>query len=329
MNQRRTIVAALAACAIAALSPLKAFSADTFPSKPIRLVVPYPPGGGADVLGRMIARRLGEAVNQAIVVENRPGANGLLGAREAAKAPPDGYTLVLVTDGMYAISPHLLPPSTKDPMKDLVPVILLAEAPLVIATRPGLGIDNMAQLIAAAKKDPGKLTFGANNTTSAHYMAAAVLQKMAGIEMRHIPFSGTAAALPNLQGGHIDLLVGQKAAMDSAMQSGQGVKYIAVSTAQRFPLLPDVPAIGETLQGYNEPVAMGLMTTAGTPPATIERLNQLVNSILQDKQVRKILLEQSGATPSGGTASQFRQLIDRQLASRGQLIQALGLTGKP
>jgi len=298
--------------------------AQAYPSKPLRFVVPYPAGGGADSLARLIALKLGESLQQNVVVENKPGANGSLGAREGAAAAPDGHTLVLVTDGLYSIFPHLLPVGASNPMTSLTPVIHLVDAPLVLAARPGLGVTNVAELIALAKNKPGELTYAANNTTSTHYLAMAVFQKMAGIQMRHIPFAGAGASLPQLIGGQLDLIAAQPNAALAAATS-RGVHYLAVSTATRYAGLPDVPTIAETVKGYDEPVAMGLMVTKGTPASAVTTLNRAVHAILLDSRVRQTLLETSGATPTGGTVEQFQQLIDRQFTARGVLIKELNI----
>jgi len=227
--------------------------------------VPYPVGGGADALARSVGKRLSEELKTSVVVENKPGANGFIGAREVGSAMPDGHSMVVVTDGLYSIAPYLLPAGTKDPLQDLVPVIQLVDNPLVIVARPGLGVDNIAQLIELAKRKPDELTFAANNTTSTHYLATQVLMKQAGIRMQHIVYAGAGQSIPDLIGGRFDLLVGSPTAVDPAVKSGRGVKYIAVTSKERFPTLPEVQSVSETLPGYDQPAAMGLMATKGTP----------------------------------------------------------------
>jgi len=309
-------------------SPANATQSD-YPNRTLRLVIPYTAGGGGDALGRLIAHRLGQKLGQNVVVENRPGANGLLGAREVVNAAPDGYTLLLVTDGMYSIAPHFVPPGATDPMVSLAPLAHLANTPLLVAARPGLPATNMAELLELAKQEPGKLTFGALNTTSTHYFSAMVLQHMTGTELTHVPFAGTAAAIPLLVSGQLDLLVGQTAALQSVADTNRGVKYLAVSTRDRFPALPDVPSISETVPGYDETAALGLMVHTDTPAGIVSRLNAAVNEVLQDEQVQKTILEQIGGVVTGGTAEEFGQLIARQREARARTIASGGFGSEP
>lgn len=299
-----------------------AWAQDTYPERPMRLIVPYPAGGGADLLARIVGKALTASLGQSVVVENRPGANGAVGAREAASLPADGYTMLLVTDGLYSVFPHFLPPGTDNPLDSLRPLIHLVDSPLVIAARPGLPARDLKEFIALAKASPGAFTFGANNTMSTHYFAAVVLQQEAGIELMHVPFSGTAAALPLLSSGQIDLLLGQITGIKADVESGRGSSYLAVTTAERFSLLPDVPSVAETIPGYHEPVALGLMVHADTPPARVARLNAAVNQALGQEDVRRIALEQTGGTVTGGTPEAFGALITRQLAARAATIAA-------
>lgn len=325
MTLTRRLLLGAAALALTA----SAVAQPDYPSKPIRIVVPYPAGGGADALGRTIGKRLGEELKQSVVVENKPGANGFIGARDVGSAAPDGHSLVIVTDGLYSIAPWLLPPGQKDPLADLAPVIQLVDNPLVIVARPGLGVDNVQQLIALAKSKPDELTFAANNTTSTHYLATQVLMKQAGIKMRHIPYAGAGQSVPDLVGGRFDILVGSPTAVDPAVKSGKGVKYIAVTSKARFPALPNVPAVGETLPGYDQPAAMGLMVTKGTPAATVALLNRTIQKILAEPEVKKTMVEVVGGIPVGGSVEFFGDLVARQRAARGPLLQELGLINKP
>lgn len=324
MNRFRRLLLAGAAAGLCLPAAAQGDAAG-YPSRPIRIVVPYPTGGAADALARTIGRRLGEELRQSVVIENKPGANGFIGARDVAAAQPDGHALVIVTDGLYSIAPWLLPPGSKDWMQDLAPVIHLTDNPLVIVARPGLNVDNVQQLIALAKSKPDELSFAANNTTSTHYLATQVLMKQAGIKMRHVPYAGAGQSVPDLVGGRLDLLVGSPTAVDPAVKTGRGVKYIAVTGRQRFPALPDVPTVAETLPGYDQPAAMGLMTTKGTPAPVIALLNRTIDRILTEPEVKKVLLEIVGGTPVGGSPEFFRDLMARQHAARGPLLQELGL----
>lgn len=320
---RRTALGAMAVAVGAMAAPLRAQPA--YPTKIIRIVVPYPAGGGADALARTIGRRLGEELKQTVVIENKAGANGYIGVREATSAAPDGHTMVIVTDGLYSIAPHLLAPGAKDPLKDLAPVIQLVDNPLVIVARPGLGVENVAQLVALAKQKPGELTYAANNTTSTHFLATQVLMKQSGISMRHIPYAGAGQSVPDLVGGQLDLLVGSPTAVEPAVKAGRGVKYIGVTSRERFPGLPNVPPVGDTLPGFDQPAAMGLMITKGTPASTVALLNRTIQKILEEPEVRKIMIDVVGGIPVGGSPEAFQDLMNKQVAARAPLIKELGL----
>lgn len=318
---RRLLLAAATLCI-----SLSAAGQSDYPRRPIRIVVPYPAGGGADALARTIGKRLGEELKQTVVVENKPGANGFIGAHEVSNAPPDGHSLVIVTDGLYSIAPWLLPAGQKDPLANLAPVIQLVDLPLVIVARPGLGVDNIQQLIALAKSKPDDdLTFAANNVTSTHYLATQVLMKDAGIKMRHIPYAGAGQSVPDLLAGRFDILVSSPTAVEPAVKSGKGVNYLAVTSRERFSALPNVPTVGETLPGYDQPAAMGLMVTKGTPAPVIALINRTIQKILVEPEVTKTLTDVVGGIAVGGSVEFFHDLMARQRAARRPLLLELGL----
>ncbi|UUX93990.1 Bug family tripartite tricarboxylate transporter substrate binding protein [Aquabacterium sp. J223] len=290
--------------------------------KPLRIVVPYPPGGSADLLARLIAKPLGDVLGVSTVVDNRPGANGAIGARDAAQSPPDGSTLVIVTDGMYSILPHMLPPGGKDHIRDLAPVTHLMETPLIIAVRPDLGVADLPELVRLAKARPEQLTFAANNTSSTHFIAFETLKKQAGIRVRHIPYSGSGPALLALLGGQVDIMVGTA---QMKPQADGKVVYIAVTSRRRYPLLPQVPTVGETYPGFDQPAALGLMTARGTPPEVIARLGSAINKVLHDPANARSLMETGAGVVTGGEAAEFGALIERQRAARADLIKELNI----
>lgn len=320
MNVTRRGAALLAALTLGASRSGEA--AEEFPNRPVRLIVPYPPGGAADLVTRLVAQHAAGTLRQPIVVENRAGANGMIGANAAAQAQPDGYTLVLATDGMYGINPHLLRPGTRDPLERLVPVIQLVSGPLLIMGRPNLPADTLPALIALARSSPGRLTYGANNVTSAHYLITQMLQRRVGIEMSHIAYAGTTAALPDLMGGRIDLLIGQPASTEG--QAASGVKRIAVTSGARFPSLPDVPTVAETLPGFDQSVAFGIMAPAETPAEAIAAVNRAFDAALRNSAIQERILS-TGAVEAGGGPERFGALIAGQKAALGRIIAELGL----
>ncbi|WP_424137844.1 Bug family tripartite tricarboxylate transporter substrate binding protein [Roseomonas chloroacetimidivorans] len=300
----------------------RALAAEPFPSRPLRFVIPYPPGGAADTIGRVVAQHASATLGQPIVVENRPGANGMIGANAALQAPADGYTLVLVTDGMYAINPHLLRPGSPDPVERLVPVIQLVTGPLVIVGRPDLPATNLPELIALAKSRPGELTYGANNVTSSHYLISRLLMQAAGIEMSHVAYAGPTAAMPDLLGGRLDLLISGPAGTD--LRPSSRLRRIAVTSAARLPDHPDIPAVAETLPGFNHAFAFGIMVQAGTPPEAVAALNRAFDAALAEVPVREKIAT-AGALTMGGPPDRFATSIERQKRTMAGIIANLGL----
>jgi tripartite-type tricarboxylate transporter receptor subunit TctC len=270
----------------------------------------------------MVAQHASVSLRQPIVVENRTGANGMIGANAALQSPSDGHTLVLVTDGMYAINPHLLRPGTPDPVERLVPVIQLVAGPQVIVGRPDLPATNLADLIALAKSRPGELTYGANNVTSSHYLISRLLMRVAGIEMSHVAYPGPTAAMPDLLGGRLDVLI--SGPVGANLKSSSPLRRIAVTSAARMPTYPDIPAVSETLPGFDQAYAFGLMCQVGTPPEAIATLNRALDRALADADIRDKILA-TGALAVGGTPESFGTVIARQKSTMAEVISSLGL----
>ena len=297
--------------------------AQQFPSKAITMVVGYSPGGQADALARAVGTRLSEALKVPVVVENKPGANGLIAAQAVANARPDGHTILLVTDAMVTIDPQLPGSANWDPSAALQPVVNLATAPLFLAARKDLPADSLAALVEHGRKNPNSLSFGTSGNATPHRLAGEMLQKLGGFQMQHVPYKGTTASLTDLLGGQISLVIGSSTALEPQAKAGK-IKFLGVTTEKRFPLLPEVPAIGETNPGFNIDIYFGLMAPKGAPEPVIKTLNAEVNKVLSAPETKEGLAK-LGVVPAGGTPAEFKAKIEADLQSRGKLIRELDI----
>ena len=294
-----------------------------FPAKAITMVVGYSPGGQADALARAIASRLSEAVKFPVVVENKPGANGLIAAQAVANARPDGHTILLVTDASLTIDPQLPRSAKFDPLASLEPVINLANASLYIAVGKDLPADSIPALVDLGRKKPNSLSFGTSGNATPHRLAGEMLQKLGGFQMTHVPYKGTSASLTDLLGGQITLVIGSSTSLEPQVKAGK-IKFLGVTTEKRDPLLPDVPAISETYPGFNIDIYFGVMAPKRTPEAIVATLNSEFNKVLATPDVREAL-RKLGVVPAGGSPADFREKIVADLESRGKLIRELDI----
>lgn len=281
--------------------------AQAYPSKPIRLVVPYAAGGGTDFVGRAIADKLSAAFGQAIVVDNRAGANGVIGSEIVAKAVADGYTLLIGAAGTLVVAPHLgtLP---FDPQKDLAPVTNLATSPFLVAVNPMVAADTIAELIALAKASPGKLSFGSSGTGGAPHLATELFKSLAGVAMLHVPYKGLSPALTDLLGGQIQVLFIDIGLAIPHVKSGK-IKALAVTGTSRSNVLPEVPTVAESgVPGYDGRTWYGLFAPAGTPAAIIEKLTAEAVKALASADLKAKFTTQ-GLDSAGGTPQQFATFI--------------------
>ena len=281
--------------------------AQAYPSKPIRLVVPYAAGGGTDFVGRAIADKLSAAFGQAIVVDNRAGANGVIGSEIVAKAVADGYTLLIGAAGTLVVAPHLgtLP---FDPQKDLAPVTNLATSPFLVAVNPMVAADTIAELIALAKASPGKLSFGSSGTGGAPHLATELFKSLAGVAMLHVPYKGLSPALTDLLGGQIQVLFIDIGLAIPYVKSGK-IKALAVTGTSRSNVLPEVPTVAESgVPGYDGRTWYGLFAPAGTPAAIIEKLTAEAVKALASADLKAKFTTQ-GLDSAGGTPQQFATFI--------------------
>src|SRR5918911_1265250 len=255
-------------------------AAQAWPAKPLKLVTPFPPGGSADVIARLIGAQLSTQLGQPVVIDNRPGAGGVVGNEYAAKQPPDGYTLLLIT-GAYPVQGAMLKSLPFDPLKDIAMVSMLTSYPFVISVRPDSPFRTLGELIAYAKAHPGKLNFPSSGIGTVHHLSGELLNAMARIEMVHVPFRGGASPLTEVLGGRVDLLLEAMTLSIGQIQSGK-LRALAVTSRERWKALPDVPTVADTVPGYEVNSFIGLGTVGRTPEPLLERLNAEVRKALAD-----------------------------------------------
>ena len=316
-------VAAVAMGLVAMMPPAKA---QPYPSRAMTILVGYSAGGQADALARIIGKQLGENLKVSVVIENKTGANGMIAAQAAARAEPDGYTILMVTDAMLTIDPHLATSNQFDLSKAMEPVISVTGAPLLLAASINLPANSVAELVALAKKKTVELSFGSSGSSTPHRLAGEMLQKAGGFTMTHIPYKGTAASVNDLLGGQIPLVFGAYTAVEPLAAAGK-IKLLGVTSEKRDPLLSNVPAISETFPGFKITSYIGFMLPKNTPKAVIDTLNKEVNQVLATDTMRAWLAKQ-GMAAIGGTPDDFKRQIDIDYRARGELVRALGIAAE-
>jgi len=302
----------------AAAWPLAA-RAQTYPSRPITLIVPYPPGGGVDAIGRMVAHRLSPALGQQVIIENRPGAGGVIGMRAAAKAVPDGYTLVIMLNGL-SLPIH----AGYDVNRDFAPVGLIASTPIVVLAHPSLPVKSLADVIALAKKEPGKLTVGTSQPPNINYFAAELFKSMTGAEITIVLYKGTGPLTNDLVGGHVALGFNTIPAAIGNIQAGL-LRAIAVAAPARSAALPDVPTAAESgLPGFEAVLYYGLSAPTGIPRPIVERLNKELRSMIKSEEMTTRIVA-DGGDPIASTPEEYAGNIEREEGKWTALIKKLGL----
>ena len=313
---------ALLVAAVACALPLTAAAqTDKYPNKSIRMLVPFAPGGGTDITARLIAQNMAAALGQQVIVDNRAGGGGTIGAETAVRATPDGYTVIMVS-GSYGTNAALykLP---YDPVKDIQPLVMIGESGFVLALHPSVTAKTVPELIAHAKANPGKLNFASTGTGGITHLATELFDLMAGTKMTHIPYKGTGPALSDIIGGQVQVLFGSFPATIPHVKSGK-LRGIGVTTAKRAGPLPEVPAIGETVKGYETVLWYGLWGPKGLPKPIITRWNQEVARILQTPEMQKRLAG-DGVEPAGGPPEQFLNAIRRDVEKWKKVVKAANI----
>jgi len=297
--------------------------AETYPSRPITIVIGYTPGAVSDLTARTIADGLTQACGQPVIVDNRPGSGGNIGAALVARAPADGYTLMVGTDAQMASNVHLYKHAGFDPVKDFAPVAYAGANIICLAVHAALPIKTVADVIDYARKNPGKLTYGSSGTGSPHHLAGELLRQKSGIEITHIPYKGGGAAVNDLIGGHIGMAFLSLSAAVPHMTSGK-IRIIAMVEKTRYAALPDIPTIGETVPGFEMSSWVGIFAPAGTPAPIVAKLNAEIGRILTVEAVKEQLAN-LGLVVMTGKPEELAETVKEGLRVRGELVKAAGI----
>ncbi|HTV36778.1 MAG TPA: tripartite tricarboxylate transporter substrate binding protein [Xanthobacteraceae bacterium] len=329
MHTLRALLTGIATLSLAlALTPhfakAQESKAQDFPARPVRIVVAFPPGGPTDFVGRLVADKMSSLLGQRVYIDNKPGANGTLGGGDVAKSDPDGYSLFLTTSGAVTVSPHIMPNMPFDTFRDFAPVALVTTVNEVLVVSPKLGVKNVKELVALAKKKPGAITFASTGVGSPPHLAQLLLDAAAGVKFLHVPYRGAAPALTDLLGGQVQVVALDIPVVISQIQAGTLVP-IGIAGDKRDAVLPDVPTLAE--QGYPNTNAANwyaLLAPAKTPSAVIAKLNKAVNEALADPALHDKLVK-TGATPAGGTPEALGTFMKSQYDRWGHVIAANGI----
>ena len=313
---RLAFVSLLFLCSVAA--------AQTFPSKPIRVIVPSPPGDGSDLMARLIGEKLTATWGQPVIVDNRTGAGGRIGTEAAAKAPADGYTWIMGNAGSHGINGGLYRNLPYDLEKDFAPITQIMRAPNALVVSPSLGVASVAELIALLKKNPGKYSYGSGGNGSSAHLSAELFKSMAGVDIVHIPYKGASMALNDLIAGNVVMFMGNLPPAMGHIKAGR-IKALAVTTLQRSKFVPELPTVNESgLKGFETVAWFGLIAPAGTPPAVVTRTRDEVARILQTPELRE-RIESLGGEPVGNSPQEFAAIIRADIAKWRKLVDQAGI----
>jgi tripartite-type tricarboxylate transporter receptor subunit TctC len=311
----------ITACLAAALLSLSA-AAQNYPAKPIHIIVPFAPGGGSDFIARFTAQKLSTSMGAQVIVENKPGAGGLLGIEQGVKADPDGYTFTLIASS-YTVNPALYP-LKYDPVNDITPVVQISQGPMLVVVNPKVPAQTAKELIALAKAKPGTLNFASAGQGSITHMACELFAYMAGIKMNHIPYKGTGPALTDTIAGQTDLFCTSTATALPHVKAGK-LRVLAVTTAYRLPTEPNVPTLAESgVKGYDVALWHGLIAPKGMPKVAVDKMNAEVNKMLKAKETAE-QLQTDGVEPKGGTPQAFREQIRKEVELWKKTVAATGV----
>ncbi len=323
MKQRRTLLRAAAMLVASSLTlPTIALAQAGYPSKPIKFIVPYSAGGLPDTVARIFAQRLGDRIGQAVVVDNKPGANGVVAAQALASVPSDGYTF-LVTDGsMFSVNPAIYKNLSYEFKRDFVPVSLAARAPLYLAVHPKTGVSTLQEFVALAKARPGALNYGSSGVGSSHHLTMEAMKTALGLDIQHVPFKGSSQSVPALIGGQVDVAFAALPSLAGFVKAKQ-VTLLASNAQQRSSLAPDVPAIAELIPGFDFAVVVGVLAAAGTPSAAIDRISAEMDKIAHSPETIQAL-STLGVEAVGGKPADYAKAI---LDENERLAKAIKIAG--
>lgn len=312
----------LLAMLVIACGVVPATSHAEYPEKPIRLIVPFVPGGAADLLGRYLSKELGADLGQPVVVENRAGAGGLIGIETGRAAAPDGYTLILISSS-YTVNPALYKLKF-DTVNDITPIVQISRGPMLIVTSPAFPAKTIPELVAFARANPNKVNFASSGQGSVIHLANELFNKRFGLEMTHVPYKGGGNAQTDLMAGQVDIYFASTASAIPNVRAGK-MRALGVTTPNRIAAMPEVPTVAESgLPGYEATMWYGIIGPKGLPPAVIDRINTAINRAIAPPQARE-KLEADGAEPAGGSAAAFGTIIGNEIALWGQVVRDLGI----
>ena len=327
LSSQSSLVCRVMVCAATTFSLAASAAFAQYPDKPIKLIVPYPPGGATDVIGRVMAQKLGAALGQTVVVDNRAGATGNLGAAIVAKEKPDGYTLLMGALTSHSISSVLSAASAQfDIEKSFAPVAIVGRVPLVFVVNPGVKANTLSELIALAKANPGSITFASSGNGSPQHLAGEVFQRMVGVKLLHVPYKGSGPAMTDLIGGQVQMMIETAPAAHGYVKAGK-LRALATATTVPIPSLPGVPTAPEAgLKGFDVSSMFGILAPAGTPAPIVAKLNATLKGILEQQDVKDSMLAQ-GANATWTTSEQAAQAIRAEVAMWTQVIKDGNIKG--
>jgi putative tricarboxylic transport membrane protein len=317
-------LALLAVCVIASAQPA---AAQTYPSRPVTIVAPYAAGGGADLIARLMAQKLGERLGQSFVVENRLGAGGVIAASSVAKAAPDGYTLLVAASTQLAIQVTLHKQLPYDPAADFMPVALVASVPFVLIVNPSLPVHSVSELIALARQKPGQLTFGSSGVGGPPHLFTELLKTMTGIEMTHIPYKGTAQAMTDVIAGHVPIIFSDLAPAIPQLKAGK-LRALGISSAVRFAGMPEIPPLAEAgVPGFDAVSWLALVAPAATPPEVIDKLHAGMKQIMAEPAVQQRFVELGNIPLASPPPDELRRYVKSEIVRWGKVVTQAGLAG--
>ncbi|AEG91298.1 Bug family tripartite tricarboxylate transporter substrate binding protein [Ramlibacter tataouinensis] len=324
--RRRELLASACALAAAGLAaaPATGFAQAGYPTKPIRLVIPFAPGGVTDTSGRAVAEFLGKRLGQQVVPDNRPGASGNIGSQLVASAEPDGHTLLLVLDGTFVINPHVYEKVAFDPVRDFAPVGKIGNSTIILVANPGVKARTLKEVVALSKSQPGGLSYGTSGNGSITHIAGELLKQRTGANLTHVPYKGGGPAVADVLAGHIPLAFASAASITGHLKSGKLVP-IGVPSARRSPQYPDIPTFAESgAPDFDLNSWVGIVAPAKTPAPILQRLNAELNAVLNDAAVREKLAA-SGIAATPGSAESFGEVVRKELAAYGPVVKGAGI----
>lgn len=321
MNRRRLLGAA-SAFALAQGIARPAF-AQGYPNQQIKFLVPYSPGGLPDTVARVVARKLGERIGQSVVVDNRPGANGVVAAQALLTAPSDGHTLMVTDDSMMTINPLIYKNIAYDPKRDFLPVALIATAPLFLAVHPSVPANTFQELIALVKSKPGEFAYGSSGVGSTHHLCAEAMKAALGLDIRHVPYKGTGQSVPAVVGNQVAMVFSAFPSLTGFVKSGQ-VKLLVVNTAKRSQFAPAVTALGELIPGFDFAPNIGIFAPAKTPAAAVAKISDEVAKLVREADVMQTF-NTAGIEPLGGGPADYAKVLEREAERDARAIRTAGV----